>query len=240
MNQIIVLSILASAAVLNSAAQTSNGIQWEKNFGGADADFADVVKPTSDGGYILGGYSYSDISGTKTSAAYSAGDFWVVKLDAAGNKQWDKCFGGTSFDGVSSLQQTADGGYVLGGISFSGASGNKTSASAGPDSGDYWVVKLDGSGNRQWDKCYGGTGFDQITSLQQTSDGGYILGGTSFSGASGNKTSASHGSDSSDYWVAKLDASGNKQWDKSFGGSDADELHSLQQTTDGGYNTGGT
>lgn len=228
--------MLAGALIAN--AQTT-GLQWERSFGGSESDFANTVKPTADGGCIIGGYSYSDSSGTKSSPSYGAGDFWLLKLDASGNKQWDQSFGGSNFEGISSLQQTSDGGYILAGTSFSGVSGNKSSISYGSDSGDYWVVKLNGSGNKQWDKSYGGTSLDTVTSVQQTSDGGYIVGGTSRSSVSGNKTSASFGLNSGDYWAVKLDANGNKQWDKSFGGDDADELRSLQQTSDGGYILGG-
>jgi hypothetical protein len=232
----IVLTMVALAGVFSTQAQTSAGIQWERTFGGSEKDFASQVKPTSDGGYVLGGYSYSGPSGTKTSAAYGLGDYWVVKLDASGNKQWDRSFGGTNFDGIHALEQTADGGYVLGGISFSDASGNKASAHYG--SGDYWIVKLDAGGNRLWDNSFGGSSNEVLRSLQQTSDGGFILGGISFSGISGNKTSASQGA--GDFWVVKLDGNGNKQWEKSYGGNDRDELRDLTQTSDGGYVLGGS
>ena len=236
MNNKIVLLIMALAGMLNIRGQSPAGIQWERNFGGTDTDFANVVKPTSDGGYIVGGYSYSGVSGNKTSASYGSGDYWVVKLDASGNKQWDKSYGGTNFDGINSLQQTSEGGYILGGTSFSDVSGNKTSDGYGGS--DFWVVKLDAGGNKQWDKSYGGSSNEVLHSLQQTSDGGYILGGISFSEISGNKTSGSQGA--GDYWIVKVDANGNKQWEKSYGGNDRDELHSLQQTVDGGYVLGGS
>lgn len=90
-------------------------------------------------------------------------------------KQWDKRLGGTSNDELHSLQQTTDGGYILGGHSQSGMSGDKTQPSWG-NSFDYWIVKIDSLGLKQWDKRFGGTDDDLLTSLQQTSDGGYILG----------------------------------------------------------------
>lgn len=232
----IVLAFAALAGVFSTHAQTAAGIQWERSFGGSETDFANLVEATSDGGYILGGYSYSDASGSKSSASYGLGDYWVVKLDASGNKQWDKSFGGTGFDGINALQQTSDGGYVLGGISFSDVSGNKTSVNHG--AGDYWIVKLDATGNKLWEKSYGGSSNEVLHAMQRTSDGGYILGGISFSGVSGNKTSPSQGA--GDYWVLKIDANGNKQWEKSYGGNDSDELHDLIQTSDGGYVLGGS
>jgi len=205
MKKKIVLTLVALAGVFGTQAQTAAGIQWERTFGGSEKDFASQVKPTSDGGCVLGGYSYSSPSGTKTSAAYGLGDYWVVKLDVSGNKQWDRSFGGTNFDGIHALQQTSDGGYILGGISFSDASGNKNSAHYG--SGDYWVVRLDASGNKLWDNSFGGTSNEVLRSLQQTSDGGYILGGSSYSNKSAEKTENNRGTKSyatTDYWIVKL------------------------------------
>src|SRR5690349_19247055 len=85
------------------------------------------------------------------------------------NKLWDKSLGGSNDEDIQSLQQTSDGGYILGGYSQSGINGDKTQANRGDL--DYWVVKLDAAGNKLWDKTYGGSGYDLMTSLQQTSDG---------------------------------------------------------------------
>ena len=213
----------------------SGNKQWERTYGGNSDDELYCLQQTSDQGYIFGGYSRSYASGNKTSSLLGSYDYWVVKADSEGNIQWDRSFGGTDVDVLYSLQQTSDGGYALGGVSRSGASGNKTNASFGFN--DYWLVKLDANGNKQWDQCFGGTNDDQLTSLQQTSDGGFILGGSSNSGLSGNKTNDGFGK--YDYWIVKVDESGNKQWDKSFGGSGDDQLQSLQQTSDGGYVLGG-
>ncbi|MBA3647783.1 MAG: T9SS type A sorting domain-containing protein [Chitinophagales bacterium] len=209
--------------------------QWDARFGSSDYDFLHSLQQTADGGYILGGYSQSGISGDKTQASQGLYDYWIVKTDANGVKQWDARFGGSSDDYLNSIQQTADGGYILGGWSQSGISGDKTQASQG--SYDYWIVKTDANGVKQWDTRFGGSSDDRLWSLQQTTDGGYILGGYSQSGISGDKTQASQGA--SDYWIVKTDANGVKQWDARFGGSSAEGLWSLQQTTDGGYILGG-
>src|SRR5690606_23152649 len=111
-------------------------------------------------------------------------DFWVVKLDSNGNKLWDKTFGGNKSDHLSSLVQTTDGGYLLGGYSFSDNNGDKSQPSKG--NYDFWLVKIDASGNKLWDKSYGGSGSEELYSLIQTTDGGYILGGSSYSGISGD------------------------------------------------------
>ncbi len=228
----IVALLLVSVAAHMFAANPS-AIQWQRTFGGSEADSSSAVRPTSDNGYVVGGYSYSDVSGAKSSPGFGHGDFWMIKLDAGGNKQWDQTYGGGQFDGLKALQQTGDGGYLLGGVSFSDLSGNKSSFHYG--GGDFWVVRVNSSGTKQWDKAFGGGNLDTLTTLQLTADGGSIIGGTSYSGASGNKSSAGYGSDSGDYWVIKLDASGNKQWEKSFGGNELDELSNLQPTRDGGY-----
>ncbi|MFN7708504.1 MAG: hypothetical protein ACK5QE_07575 [Sphingobacteriia bacterium] len=216
-------------------------VQWDKTLGGSGDDVLYSLQQTMDGGYILGGGSLSDadIAGGKSENSRGDFDYWVVKLDANGKKEWDKTLGGSGEDVMNSLQQTADGGYILGGSSWSDADivGGKSENSRGDY--DYWIVKLDAAGNKQWDKTLGGSGEDVMNSLQQTLDGGYILGGGSLSDAdiAGGKSEKSRGE--RDYWVVKLDANGNKQWDKTLGGSSADYLSTLQQTADGGYILGG-
>ena len=208
----------------------------ERIFGGTGDDILYGMQQTTDGGFILGGYSISDASGNKTSPNFGAYDFWVVRLDASGNKLWDRSFGGSSYDAIASLQQTADGGFILGGFTQSGADGNKTSASLG--SRDFWAVRLDTNGNPLWDRSFGGSGFDDLTSLQQTFDGGFILSGYSQSSPSGNKTSPNFGS--YDFWVVRLDSTGNELWDRSFGGTGQDVPVSIRQTSAGGFIVGGS
>ena len=114
--------------------------------------------------------------------------------------EWKNLIGGISNDCLYYVRQTADGGYILGGTSNSGMSGDKTEANKGRS--DYWVIKLDGIGNIKWQKTIGGNSWDELYSIQQTIDGGYILGGDSRSEMSGDKTEANKGN--SDYWVIKL------------------------------------
>ena len=220
-----------------SSAQNPFVKQWDYRYGGTSKDVLTCLRQTADGGYILGGYSYSDSSGDKTQMSWGNADYWIVKTDSPGNIQWDRRYGGTSSDYLYSLQQTADGGYILGGYSSSGISGDKTQACWGGNSDDYWIVKIDSLGNKQWDKDFGGILSDELYSVQQTADGGYMLGGLSGSPISGDKTQPFWGG--SDYWILKTDSLGNKQWDKDLGGTFNDRLFSLQQTTDGGYILGG-
>lgn len=215
----------------------ANGVkQWNRTFGGSDDDIFSSIKQTADGGYILGGYSYSKSGGDKSENSRGGTDYWVVKVDANGQKQWDKTFGGSNYDYLYSVQQTADGGYILGGYSSSDAGGDKSENSKGYD--DYWVVKIDANGVKQWDKTLGGSNSDDLYSLEQTADGGYILGGYSASDISADKSEKSKGLN--DYWIVKINAQGQKQWDKTYGGSDNDQLYSLQQTADAGYILGGS
>ncbi len=207
---------------------------WDQNFGSYGEDRLQSLQQTTDGGFILGGYSDSGL-GSKSDGSYGGNDYWVVKLDAQGNKLWDKTIGGNSQDYLYALQQTSDGGYILGGSSYSGASAFKSQASKGGS--DYWVVKLDSNGNKVWDKSFGGGGNDNLFSVQQTTDGGYVLGGTSTSGKTGDKSQISRGGE--DYWVVKLDASGTKMWDSAVGGSQYDNSRFVLQTKDGGYAIGG-
>src|SRR5204863_32675 len=140
--------------------------QWDKDFGGTNNDELFSIQQTADGGYILGGCSVSGISGDKTQVNWGDIDYWIVKTDSLGNKQWDKDFGGTSDDFLYSMQQTADGGYILGGISSSGISGDKTQVTWG--NSDYWIVKTDSLGNKQWDKDFGGTVTEERCHTTQT------------------------------------------------------------------------
>ena len=210
-------------------------IEWQKSFGGDSVDILNSIQQTSDGGYILGGNSNSLISGDHTEPSHGLGDYWVLKLDATGNIQWQNTIGGDFDDDLRYIQQTTDGGYILGGFSESSISGDKTENSQG--NFDYWVIKLYPSGNIQWQNTIGGNDVDWLQSIQQTIDGGYILGGWSVSDISGDKTENNHDSTLThpDYWVVKLDAMGNIQWQNTIGGNSMDQLTSIQQTADGGY-----
>jgi hypothetical protein len=209
--------------------------KWDMDFGGLDGDFLYSLDQTSDGGFIIGGYSESGATGDKTQPSQGSSDYWIVKTDAAGAKQWDARFGGNSVDNLTSIQQTSDGGYILGGTSFSGIGGDKTQNNRGQN--DYWIVKTDGNGVKQWDARFGGSSYEELLALQQTTDGGYILGGFSMSGANGDKSVPSMGG--KDYWIVKVDANGVKQWDAAFGGNLFEVLYSVKQTSDGGYILGG-
>lgn len=209
--------------------------QWDKTLGGPVDDFLHAMVATPDGGYMLGGTSFQGGEGGSSGSTEGWYDYLAIKIDKDGNKEWQKTFGGSNYDFLYAIVNASDGGYLLGGYSYSGISGDKTEPSRG--SYDYWIVKIDKDGNKEWDKTFGGSDQDVLFGMIATPDGGYLLGGNSSSGIGGDKTAISNGS--SDYWIVKIDESGNKQWDKSFGGSDYENLKSLVNTTDGGYLLGG-
>ncbi len=209
---------------------------WDRSFGNAgyhNYTFSSL-SPTADGGCILGGMTAAPAGGDQTEpnkGSSSTVDYWVIKVDKFGNKQWDKTIGGNTTDQFESLQQTSDGGYIVAGWSFSGAGMDKSEPSNG--SGDFWIVKLDSTGNKIWDRSIGGASSEPLRTIQQTSDGGYIVGGITYSTIQNDKFKEENGL--YDTWIVRLDANGNILWDKVFGRKMQDELCALQQTSDGGF-----
>ena len=205
----------------------TGGIQWQKSLGGSNDDLAFSIEQTSDGGYISGGYCASadgDVTGHHANS-----DYWIVKLDAAGNMQWQKSLGGDGEDVVSEIHQTTDGGYIINGYTAS-TNGDVT---GNHGTYDYWVVKITDTGAIQWQYCLGGSKYDIGISIQQTTDGGYIAGGESMS-ANGDVT-FHHGSDYYDTWVAKLSFNGSIEWQTDLGGTSDEYGGVVRQTRDGGY-----
>jgi hypothetical protein len=218
------------------------GIEWQKCYGGSIADGAKSIQQTIDGGYIIAGETYSndgDVSGNHdTTGSYY--DFWILKINSIGSIQWQKCFGGSSYDKANSIRQTYDGGYIVAGSTGShdgDVDGNNDTVSFHYD---FWIIKLDSIGAIQWKKCFGGSSKDEANSIRQTYDGGYIVAGSTSShdgDVNGNHDSISYHDDA---WIIKLDSVGGIQWKKCFGGSNDDEAWSIQQTLDSGYIYTGT
>ena len=218
---------------LLSFAQNS-GLVWEEIYGGSSHDRFSTSVKTTDGGFLLGGSSYSGVSGDKSQDSKGDSDYWIVRIDDQGNKLWDKTYGGSSTDFLREIVQTNDGGFLLGGQSRSTISGDK---SQHDQEEDFWIIKIDSNGNKQWDRTYGSNGVEDLTSMIITSDGGFLLGGFSYSGIAGDKSEDSMGY--YDYWVIKIDSQGNKVWDKSLGGYMADVLLTVIETKEGGFLVGG-
>jgi len=187
-----------------------SGSLFQKTIGGISSDYGESIQQTSDGGYVITGETYS----------FGAGgyDVFVIKLDSLGNLSWAKTIGGTSDDYGYSIQQTSDGGYVITGTTYSFGAGGY----------DVFVIKLDSLGNLSWAKTIGGTGDEWGNSIQQTSDGGYVITGGFIEAGD------------YDVFVIKLDSLGNLSWAKTIGGTGDEWGNSIQQTSDGGYVITGT
>src|SRR5690606_38039693 len=219
MKKITFLAILLS--VVTIYAQDPN-ILWQRTIGGSESETLNVIKQTPDGGYILGGSSFSNISGDKTDASNGIVDMWIIKINSEGEIEWQNSIGGNAFDDLHSIELTLDGGYIATGESFSNISGDKTENSKGME--DFWVVKLDASGNVEWDKTIGGDNYESFPQIRITTDGYYIC-GESYSNISGDKTENAIGED--DYWLLKLDTSGNIVWQNTIGGANTDFFYSM-------------
>lgn len=211
-------------------------IEWDEQFGGTGEDQAFDIQPTADGGYLLAGYSDSPPSAHKTYASQGKHDYWLVKVSADGKRQWDRGYGGDDVEHLTSLTPASDGGWLLGGYSSSGISGDKTEPSRG--NSDYWAVRLDAHYNKVWDKTLGGTGDDRLASVALTPGNGWLLGGTTNSEPSGDKTQASRGM--RDYWVVSLTPQGTKRWDARYGGGYDELLTGVLATADDGILLSGT
>ena len=236
-SKFILILLLFFVVFYNSMLAQDIQIEWQKTIGADHNDYFWDMEITSDGGFILGGTSFSNMSGDKTEDLIGIMDYWVVKLDSFGDIEWENTIGGNLIDQLQIVKQTVDGGYILGGSSDSGVSGDKTESSPNGNLA-YWIVKLNSSGSIEWQNTIGGSGNDRFYSLQQTTDGGYIIGGYSDSDISGDKTENSQGSN--DYWVVKLDSFGVIEWQNTIGGDVDDELYYISQTQDGGYILGGS
>lgn len=207
----------------HAALMAQPAIEWQKNYGGNNGEFALSTKQTSDGGYIVAGYTLSnngDVTG------YRGGeDYWVMKLNSAGTIQWKRTYGGSGDDRCNAVLQTADGGYILAGTSNS-ADGQVTNAKGGFD---MWIVKTDANGNITWRRNFGGSDDEAAYSIDELNAGGYVIAGESKS-STGDIDNNKGGYD---YWIIKVSAAGNLVWERNYGGSADESAKSVQECTDG-------
>jgi hypothetical protein len=180
---------------------------WSHTYGGLYNDQCRCVRETSDGGYILAGFSYS----------FSVGelDFWMVKTDENGDSLWSHSYGGPDIDECYCVTQTLDGGYVLAGRTRSFGSGYT----------DMWLVRTDANGIQLWSKAIGGDGGDECRFAQQTPDGGYILAGHT----------SSFDCNYSDFWLVKTDSNGDTLWSRAYEERGTEICTAAQVTADNGY-----
>ncbi len=180
-----------------------NGVtEWSKTYGGTSEDRGQSIQLTTDGGYIIAG----------TTASYGVGsyDIWLIKIDSEGNELWSKTFGGTSWDWGYYVEQTADGGYIITGCKDPGIY----------SIWDIYLIKTDSEGNTMWTKTFGGDSYDVGHCVKQTTDGGYIITGYTYSSGAG----------SSDMWLIKTDGNGNEEWDNTFGSTEPEHGYSVVQS----------
>ncbi|MFC2165847.1 hypothetical protein ACFLT2_12740 [Acidobacteriota bacterium] len=182
-------------------------IEWQRTYGGDDWDEGHDIQETTDGGYIAVGQTQSFGAGNH--------DFWILKLNSSGHIEWQHTYGGPEWDGATSVHQTNDGGFIV--------AGNTRSFGAGLD--DVWILKLDSSGQIEWQFTYGGIMSERLKSIRQTRDGGYIVASSSYSFGPGPLG----------IWIQKITSAGQSEWQNCYGGIDSDSVRAIQETTDGGY-----
>jgi gliding motility-associated-like protein len=202
---------------------------WDKRMGGNEADICNgAVQNTQ--GYLLVGESRSPISGEKSQASKGWIDYWIVQIRPDGSVVWDKTYGGSEEDKAFSVVALPnEEGYIVAGHSISNAGGDKSEDSRGGY--DIWVLRIDGNGNKVWDKTFGGNGYDDYPSgMIVTKDGNIAIACGTRSSQSGDKTGGFQGV--KDYWILKISPDGNKIWDKSYGGDGDDSPRSLQELAD--------
>ena len=210
----------------------NHNLQWQKTYGGSGDDRGNEVIQTTDGGYAILGNSQSNDGDVSENFGFS--DYWVSKLDASGNILWEKSLGYAGTDTGISIKETNDLGFLLTGVldvTASGGNGNSKNTKINHAGGDYWVIKLNMAGDKQWSKYYGGTFTDTPYDVIETEDNGYIIVGSSDS--ADVDISSSQGT--YDFWVIKINSTGTMVWEKSFGGSEIDEAFSIIKSSDGNY-----
>jgi hypothetical protein len=207
------LAYLFSVALGLCTSNIVNGQTWARTYSGYADDYARSIQETADGGFILAGDTESFGAGDS--------DIWVLKLDALGEVEWQKTYGGPGTEEGNAVRQTPDGGYVVAGSTNSFGSGDY----------DAWVLKLDQAGNVVWEKVYQMPLGDEAFSIERTVDGGYILAGyTTFAPRAPER----------EFWILKLSSQGTIETYRIFGGIERDQARSVKPTSGGGYIVAGS
>lgn len=183
---------------------------WSRTFGGSGIDQGWSVKQTVDGGFVIAGMTQSQGAGSA--------DGWLIKTDAEGNMVWNRTFGTSSYDWLTTIDLTQDDGFILGGVKGTSAQLDQ-----------FWLVKTDSLGNHEWQRTFGGSDYDQCMSVIATDDGGYAM--------TGNTNSFSAGR--SDVWVVRTNSAGDSMWARSYGGEWGEGGRTIVQTFDGGFAVAG-
>lgn len=210
-------------------------VSWANNYGGSGTDTFHSVIATTDGGFAALGSSNST-DGDLEGKALAVSDYWLAKIGADGELQWSRTFGGSMEDLGQALIQTADGGFALTGNAMS----SDGDASNNEGFHDNWILKLDAAGNLEWEESFGFSGHDHSYDLLQTEDGGYFFVGfldvTAANGAGNDgkyRSLTRHGV--GEFWGTKIDAGGNLEWRRYFGGTNNDRAHAVVEAHTGGF-----
>jgi len=208
-------------------------VTWSKVIGGTSWDYVNSIKPTHDGGYILIGKTESldgDVTGN-----HGQNDVWVVKLDRDGNIEWERCYGGSSFDEGKHIEEVSNQGFIF----IATTQSRDGDIIGGHLSSDVWVVKIDLGGNIEWQKCFGGIHGEWGIIIKPTLDRGYIVGAAA-TGNDGDVQGVHENRGFEDFWVLKIDSLGSLEWQKCLGGPWYDDIGDIEQTNDNGYLIAGT
>ena len=219
------LFLLTTQYSLLSTVMAQPTIQWMKSYGENKDDVLYSAVVAKDGNIVFAGYSNSDTNAFASN--HGAEDFWVVKMDTAGNVIYQKLYGGTNWEIAGTMCATKDGGIITTGLSYSSDGEAKNSHGMA----DFLVVKVDGDGTLQWSKCYGGSKGERAYSIIELTTGGYLISGL----AQSNDGDVLYNRGQDDFWILKLDSAGDTLWSKIFGGSGIDVAHNVIETKDGGY-----
>lgn len=207
-------------------------IEWQRCYGGSAEEEGRCIRQTSDGGYVVVGYTNS-VDGD-VSNSHGSDDMWVIKIDAVGALQWEHSYGGSSVEYAAAVIETADGGYAVIGTSRS-TDGDVTGYHGG--SGDFWVIRLTSTGDLIWQRCLGGSNLDLgITITENESTGDFLVAGSS--GSYDGDVQNYIGSD--DFWLVKLNSAGSIIWRDNIGGTGLDNLSAMAPTSDSGWILAGT
>ena len=210
------------------------GVDWTKVYGDDDDEIATGITKTSDGGFVISGYSRSDNCFTGSNGGFH--DYYILKVDAQGNEIWCQNFGYPGSDQAQNIIETREGDLMVTGffdVSASEGQGNEDRANSGSlhGVGEYWGIKLDADGQFFWKRYYGGSNNDRSYNVVQANDGGFILIGASES----DDFDITDSKGSYDYWAVKLSAQGALQWTRSFGGSEIDIAYDISLTNEGNF-----
>lgn len=216
---IMLTTFIAAGIIPNNAYLTGKSDSFTQGgvlsyqYGGTGTDIAYSIVASADGGYALAGSTESYGNGQE--------DVYLVKLDTAGRIEWNKTYGGVSNEITYSIITTTDGGYALAGYTYSYGTGFQS----------MWLIKINATGHVEWTQTYGGDGWEKAHSVLATTDGGYILAGSTKPVVSSSKRTM---------WLVKVDTVGKMEWNQTFGGEDESTAYDIIITTDGGYALAGS